>query len=107
MKCTNCGNRLSPGSSVCAVCGAPTAAQTPPVPGLQGSPQGAEGAQPGNGSASQPRRPQTAFYGRYDMRGNAVLPAPSSLAIPTPSASPESAASVTSPILAADPIAEP
>ncbi|HLV98599.1 MAG TPA: family 16 glycoside hydrolase [Ktedonobacterales bacterium] len=85
MKCANCGAALSPGSAFCMVCGAATAAPTSPASASSDAPRGAgEFTQTDQSAANaQLLRPQTAFYGRYGTRGNIVLPAPSSLSLPT------------------------
>lgn len=85
MQCANCGNMLTPGSTYCPACGAAAAAPATPA-GISPDPQ------PGEGGATQPEsipvssqqfRARTAFYGRYGARGNAALPVPSSLTLPT------------------------
>jgi hypothetical protein len=91
MKCSHCGNILSPGSTYCTACGTSTAAPATPADAAPDAPRGAgDFTQPGGLPASAPpRRAQTAFYGRYGSRGNVVLPSPSSLSVTTLTASDE------------------
>lgn len=106
MKCAHCGNMLSPGSAYCTACGASAAAPATPA----GAPQNGEEA-PQTDSAlysNQQFRAQTAFYGRYGMRvGNAALPAPSSLALPTAPAESADTKSAPPPASAPAPADEP
>jgi hypothetical protein len=105
MKCSNCGNILSTGRAYCPVCGAVTAASTDSAPEAK-SDQGM--AQPASVPVSAPPvRAQTVFYGRYGMRGNAALPQPSSLAVPTSSAPAAEGESTPSSTLATEPPARP
>src|SRR5579859_6078502 len=84
MPCSKCGNMLSPTSTYCTVCGASTAVSAASAGAQsQTQPAGDLSGQQGNAAYSPPRRAQTAFYGRYGMRGSfAAAPAPSTLAPP-------------------------
>jgi len=66
-------------------CGASTTKPTSSEGASSGSQRGAgEFTQAEQSAANaQSLRPQAAYYGRYGMRGNIVLPAPSSLSLPT------------------------
>jgi hypothetical protein len=83
MQCSHCGNSLSPASTYCSACGAATAAPSAPAGASTITPSA--NGQPERSAHSPPLRAQTAFYGRYGTRGSFALPAPSSLATPTPS----------------------
>ncbi len=77
MTCSKCGNTLSPSSTYCTACGASVAAPATPTSSTSAAPPASAPY------TNQPLRARTAFYGRYGMRGNTPLPAPSSLTLTT------------------------